>query len=93
MSAIKEVVKMYDALLSLEALDELVKLDIRIPCRMALLLAMAVEQGLSGTDTGNPLKKIVSETDQASILELSAEILRKGKLEGFYRKLKELGQG
>lgn len=93
MSTLKEVAKMYDALLSLDALDEPVKLDIRIPCRMALLLAMAVEQGMSSADPGNLLRKIVSEEDQARLVDLSIEILKKGKLEGFYKKLKELGQG
>lgn len=84
---------MYDALLSIKALEAPVKLDMRIPCRMALLLAMAVEQGLSGGDPGNLFKKIVSEEDQARLIELSMEILKRGELEEFYGKLKELGQG
>jgi hypothetical protein len=93
MSTVKEVSKMYDALLSLDVLDEPVKLDIRVPCRLTLLLALAVEQGLAGNDPGNFFKKVVSEEDQKKLLELTAEILKKGKLEGFYQKLKDLGQG
>ena len=84
---------MYDALLSIRALEAPVKLDIKISCRMALLLAMAVEQGVSGSDPGNLFKKIVSEEDQGKLVELSMEILKKGELEEFYRKLKEVGQG
>jgi len=93
MSAIKEVSKVYDALLSLDALDDQIKLDIRVPCRITLLLALAVEQGLSAGDPANFFKKVVSEEDQKRLLELTAEILKKGKLEGFYQKLKDLGQG
>jgi hypothetical protein len=93
MSTIKEVAKMYDALLSIKALETPIKLDIRIPSRMALLLAMAIEQGLSGADPGNLFKKIISEEDQGKLVDLSMEILKKGELEEFYMKLKELGQG
>ena len=93
MSNVKEVAKMYDTLLSIRALEAPVKLDIRIPCRMALLLAMAVEQGVSSADPGNVFKKMVSEEDQGKLVDLSMEILRKGELEEFYKKLKELGQG
>ncbi|MDO6431547.1 hypothetical protein Q4E93_13160 [Flavitalea sp. BT771] len=93
MSTVKEVAKMYDAVLSLRALHTNVKLDIRVPCRMVLLLAMAVEQGLSVTDPGNLLKKIISEEDQGKLLELTAEMLKKAEVEDFHQKLKEMAAG
>jgi hypothetical protein len=93
MSNVKELAKMYDALWSIKLLDAPVKLDIRIPCRMVLLLAMAVEQGMSSADPGNVFKKIVSEEDQGKVTALVLEILRKGELEEFYQKLRELGNG
>jgi hypothetical protein len=93
MVASKEVVKLFDALLSLEALEEPVKLDVRMPCRLVLVLAVAVDLALSAPEGANLLKKVVSAEDLAKMEETVAEMLKRGKLEGFYRKLKELGQG
>jgi len=93
MSTVKEVAKMYDTVLTLRALHTNVKLDIRVPCRMVLLLAMAVEQGLSATDPNNLLKKIISEEDQGKLLELTAEMLKKAEVEDFHLKLKEMAAG
>ena len=93
MSTIKELAKVYDALMSIKTLQTNVKLDLRVPARMTLLLAMAVEQGLSGNDPANLFRKLVSEEDQGRLVELTMEILKKGELEEFYQKLKELGEG
>ena len=93
MSTVKEVAKMYDALLSIKSLKAPVKMDMRITGTMALLLAMAVEQALSAADPGNLFRKMVSEEDQGLLVELTMEILKKGELEEFYQKLKGMGQG
>lgn len=93
MSNVKEVGRMFNALLSLETLRSPVKLDTRIPGHLTLVLAMAVEQALSSTDPGNTLRKIVSEEDQAKLLEVVGEILKKAGLEEFYKQLKEISQG
>jgi hypothetical protein len=93
MANVKEVGRMFNALLSLETLRSPVKLDIRIPGHLTLVLAMAVEQGLSSSDPGNAFRKIVSEEDQAKLLEVVMEILKKAGLEEFYKQLKEISQG
>jgi hypothetical protein len=92
MSTVKDVAKMYDALLSIKALNDPVKLGMQVPRRTMVFLAMAVDQALSGADPGNLFRKIVSEEDQGKIMEFVTEILKKGELEEFYQKLKELGQ-
>jgi len=92
MSAMKEVAKMFDAALSLRALHASVKLDIRVPCRMVLLLVMAVEQGLSDAEPGNLLKTVVSEEDQGKLHELIAELLKTAGIEDFYEKLKQMAE-
>ena len=67
MSTSKEVVRMYDALLSLDVLDKPVKLDLQVPCRLLLELAMAVDQGVAAPDAVNLLKMIVSKEDLAKL--------------------------
>ena len=93
MSTVKELAKVYEALMSIKMLQSNVRLDLRVPARMTLLLAMAVDQALSGNDPGNTFRKLISEEDQGKLVELTMEILKKGELEEFYQKLKELGQG
>lgn len=88
MSTVKDVARMYDAFASLKALKTPVKIELKVSGRLVLLLAMAVEQGLSGDDPGNLLRKIVPEEDRAGLLELAMEMLKKGELEEFYEKLK-----
>lgn len=89
----KEVSRMYNALLSLETLHAPVKMDTRIPGHLTLVLTMAVEQALSSSDPGNTLRKIVSEEDQAKLLEVVIDMLKKAGLEEFYKQLKEISQG
>jgi hypothetical protein len=93
MSTIEQVGMMYDALLSIKALKDPVKLDIRIPCHLTLVLMLAVEQAISGSDPGNLFRKIVSEDDQTRLFDLAREILKKGELEDFYDKLKGMEAG
>ena len=89
----KEVGRIFNALLSLESLRSQVKLDTRVPGYLTLVLAMAVEYTLSSNDPGNSLRKIVSEEDQVKLLEVVMEILKKAGLEEFYKQLKEISQG
>ena len=93
MSTVKDVGRIFDAALSLRALHAVVKLDVRVPCRMVLLLAMAVEQGMSAAEPGNLLKKVVSEEDQGKLWELIAELLKTAGVEDFYEKLKQMAEG
>jgi hypothetical protein len=93
MSTVKDVAKMYDALLSIKALSEPVKLGMQVSRRTIVFLALGMDQVLSSADPANLFKKIVSEDDQEKVRQFVKEALTKGELEEFYEKLKELGQG
>jgi len=93
MSAIKELARVYDALMSIKTLKANVELDLRVPARMTLLLAMAVNQALSGNDPGNSFRKLVSEDDQARLVDLLREILKKKGVGGILLKIKGAGTG
>jgi hypothetical protein len=93
MAASKEVAKMYEGLLKIKALNANVKLDIRIPCRMTLLLAMAVDEGLEASAPDSLFRMLLSDEDGAKLEELCMEIVKKGELEEFYEQLKGMGQG
>jgi len=92
MSNMKDVGRLYDALLSLETLRSPVKLDMKVPGYLTLVLAMAVEWSLSSNDPSNYLRKVISEDDQGKLVEVVADLLRKAGLEEFYKKLKEINQ-
>ena len=92
MSTVKDVAKMYDALLSIKALSEPVKLGMQVPRRTIVFLALGMDQVLASADPNNLFRKIVSEEDQEKVRLFVKEALAKGELEEFYEKLKELGQ-
>lgn len=92
MANVKDVAQLLQALLSLETLRSPVKLDLRVTGYQTLVLAMAVEQSLSGNDPGNYLRKVIPEEDQGKLVEVVGELLRKAGLEEFYKKLKEINQ-
>jgi hypothetical protein len=92
MSNVKDVARLLQALLSLETLRSPVKLDMRVPGYLTLVLAMAVELSLSSNDPGNYLRKLISEEDQGKLMEVVADLLRKAGLEEFYKQLKEINQ-
>lgn len=92
MSSVKDVAKMYEAVLSIKALSDPVKLGMQVQRRTIVFLALGMEQALSGSDPNNLFRKIVSEEDQEKLRLFVKEALGKGQLEEFYEKLKELGQ-
>jgi hypothetical protein len=51
---------------------------------------MAIEQGASGGEAGNLLKKILSEDDLGALKKLGEEILQRAGLQDFYTKLKRV---
>lgn len=94
MSTGKEVTaKMYQAMLKFPGSERPVKLDIKMSSKMIISVAMAVEYAMSSNEPGNLIRKIMSEDDQAKLMEFSREILKKGEVEEFYLDLKEMGQG
>ena len=92
MANVKDVGLVLQALLSLETVRGPVKLDIKVPGYLTVLLAMAVELSLSSNDQGNYLRKLISEEDHGKLMDVVAELLRKAGLEEFYKQLKEINQ-
>ncbi len=90
MAMVQELEELMDSFLKLRDLKRNVKLDLRINCKMGLLLAMAVEQSLAWTDPGNLVKRIISEEDRSRLQELATEILQKSEAEEFYELVKKM---
>jgi hypothetical protein len=92
MAMVQELEELMDSFLKLRDLKRNVKLDLRINCKMGLLLAMAVEQSLAWADPGNLVKRIISEEDRARLQELATEILQKSEAEEFYELVKKMAK-
>jgi hypothetical protein len=92
MAMVQELEELMDSFLKLRDLKRNVKLDLRINCKMGLLLAMAVEQSLAWTDPGNLVKRIISEEDRSRLQELATEILQKSEAEEFYELVKKMAK-
>jgi hypothetical protein len=92
MAMVQELEELMDSFLKLRDLKRNVKLDLRINCKMGLLLAMAVEQSLAWTDPGNLVKRIISEEDRGKLQELATEILQKSEAEEFYDLVKKMAK-
>jgi hypothetical protein len=92
MAMVQELEDLMDSFLKLRDLKRNVKLDLRINCKMGLLLAMAVEQSLAWADPGNLVKRIISEEDRARLQELATEILQKSEAEEFYELVKKMAK-
>lgn len=91
MQVTKELSELYDAYLASPGLEDSVKIDIRMTRSHALLLVLAVEQAISGSDAGNIFRKIVPEEDKTGVISITQELLKKAKLEVYHQKLKKFG--
>ena len=92
MAAVQDVGDLMDSFLKLRDLNRNVKVDLRISCKMGLLLAMAVEQSLLWDDPANMMKRIVSDEDRVKLQDLSDEILHKAEAEEFYGLVKKIAK-
>jgi|HubBroStandDraft_2_1064218.scaffolds.fasta_scaffold207154_2 hypothetical protein len=92
MAAVQDLEELMDSFLKLRDLKRNVKLDLRITCKMGLLVAMAVEQSLTWADPGNLVKRIVTEEDRGKLQELAVEILQKAEAEEFYDLVKKMAK-
>jgi hypothetical protein len=92
MAAVQELEDLLDSFLKLRDLKRNVKLDLRISCKMGLLMAMAVEQSLTWADPANLVKRIISEEDRAKLQELAQEILEKSEAEEFYDLVRKMAK-
>jgi hypothetical protein len=92
MANVQDLEDLIDSFLKLRDLNRSVKVDLRISCKMGLLLGLAVEQSLLWADPANLMKRIVSEEDRAKLQELAAEILQKSEAEEFYGLVKKIAK-
>jgi len=92
MATVQELEDLMDSFLKLRDLKRNVKLDLRISCKMGLLVAMAVEQSLASSDPSNLVKRIVSDEDRGKLQELATEILQKSEAEEFYDLVKKMAK-
>lgn len=89
-----DVAKVYDTILSIPGMNEVVKIDLRISRKNVLLLNQVIERGLSakGDDTSPILLGNVPEESLLELKNLSEECLQKAGLIELSEKLKALGK-
>lgn len=87
-----EVALLYETLLSAPGMNDVVKLDLRIPRRNILLLAKVIEKGLQ-TKPGETLEGLLraaGEGSQEALQQVSSELLQKAGLSDMHNKLHTL---
>jgi hypothetical protein len=88
----KEVALLYETLLSAPGMNDVVKLDLRIPRRNVLLLAKVIEKGLQ-VKPGEILEGLVRAAGDGSLealQQISSELLHKAGLSDMAGKLHTL---
>jgi hypothetical protein len=88
----KELALLYETLLSAPGMNDVVKLDLRIPRKNVLLLAKVIEKGLQ-TKPGEPLEGLLraaGEGSQEALQQISSELLQKAGLSDMNNKLHTL---
>ena len=87
-----DVAKVYDTILSIPGMNEVVKIDLRISRKNVLLLNQVIERGLS-SKIDDPSVALLSNVPDESLLELrnlSDDCLQKAGLIELSEKLKAL---
>lgn len=88
----KEVSLLYETLLSAPGMNEVVKLDLRIPRKSVLLLAKVIEKGLQAK-AGEPVESLVKAAGKDSLealQQIGTELLQKAGLSEMNEKLHSL---
>lgn len=88
----KELALLYETLLSAPGMNDVVKLDLRIPRKNVLLLAKVIEKGLQ-TKSGEALEGLLraaGEGSLESLQQISTELLHKAGLSDMHTKLHSL---
>jgi len=88
----KEVALLYETLLSAPGMNDVVKLDLRIPRKNVLLLAKVIEKGLY-SKPGDTLEGLVHAAGDGSLealRQISSELLQKAGLSEMADKLHTL---
>ena len=89
-----DVAKVYDTILSIPRMNEVVKVDLKISRKNVLLLNQVIERGLSAKDDDKS-SGLLGNVPEESLLELknlSEECLQKAGLIELSEKLKALGR-
>ena len=89
-----DVAKVYDTILSIPGMNEVVKIDLRISRKNVLLLNQVIERGLSAKDDdkSSVLLGNVLEESLLELKNLSEECLQKAGLIELSEKLQALGK-
>jgi len=90
-----DVAKVYDTILSIPGMNEVVKIDLRISRKNVLLLNQVIERGLS-SNIDDQTAALLSNVPDESLLELrnlSDDCLQKAGLIELSEKLKALEKG
>lgn len=89
-----DVAKVYDTILSIPGMNEVVKIDLKISRKNVLLLNQVIERGLSAKDDdkSSALLGNMPEESLVELKNLSEECLQKAGLIELSEKLKALGR-
>ncbi len=88
------IAQVYDTILSIPGMAELVKIDLKISRKNALLLSSVIDRGLNGKDDekgGGLLANIAKETLE-ELKTISTDFLEKAGLMELSEKLKSLAK-
>ncbi|AXB57729.1 MULTISPECIES: hypothetical protein [Flavobacterium] len=88
-----EVSKVYDTVLSIPGMNEMVKIDLRISRKNVLLLCRLIEQGLLAEKDAASLIGILSNESVNELRNFSDDCLQKSGLVELNQKLLELSAG
>lgn len=91
----KEVFLLYETLLSAPGMNDVVKVDLRIPRRNVLLIAKAIDRGLQAKP-GEPVEGLIRAAGTGSLealQQVSQELLQKAGLSEMNEKLGTLQPG
>jgi len=90
-SAVKEKLKVYEALLSVPGMSESVKVSFTMSRKDILLLSRVIEVGLNvGSTDSDSMVSLVSEESKEGIKTVMGDILKRAELSEFNEKLKLL---
>ncbi|HEY1193908.1 hypothetical protein [Flavobacterium sp.] len=87
-----DVAKVFDTVLSIPGMSEMVKIDLKISRKNVLLLSHFIEQGLLLEKDDSNLMGIVSEESLKDMKNISEECLQKASLVELNEKLQSLSQ-
>lgn len=88
----KEVSLLYETLLSAPGMNDVVKLNLKLPRKSVLLLAKVIEKGLQKKpgEAIEGLMQAAGEGSMESLQQISAELLTKAGLSDMSQKLQTL---